>query len=174
MDVNETESLQDKHLHCVMAITITIPGWRALNLAHLVLDYNGTLARDGRPLVGVESRLQELAQQLEIHVLTADTFGRAQAELAGFQCKLIVLQPGNEHSQKADYIERLGPEVTAAIGNGRNDREMLARAALAIAVLGAEGLAAETLAAADIVVPDPVSALDLLLHPQRIVATLRS
>ncbi len=157
-----------------MAITITVPGWRTLNLAHLVLDYNGTLALDGRPLVGVESRLQELARQLEIHVLTADTFGQVKAELRNPWCELVVLKAGDEHRQKADYVKQLGAEAVAAIGNGRNDREMLAQAALAIAVLGSEGLANEALAAADIMVPDAVSALDLLLHPQRIVATLRS
>lgn len=157
-----------------MPITITVPGWRTLDLAHLVLDFNGTLALDGRLLVGVEARLQDLASRLRIHVLTADTFGRAKIELGNARCELVVLRPGDEHRQKADYLDRLGADACAAIGNGRNDREMLARAALAIAVLGAEGLASEALAAADIVVPDPVSALDLLLHPQRIAATLRS
>ncbi len=157
-----------------MGIAVEIPGWGSLSLAHLVLDYNGTLARDGRTLVGVESRLVELAQQLEIHVLTADTFGQAKTELRNPWCEVVVLKAGDEHRQKADYVKQLGADAVAAIGNGRNDREMLVQAALAIAVLGSEGLANEALAAADIVVPDPVSALDLLLHPQRIVATLRS
>ncbi len=61
-----------------------------------------------------------------------------------------------------------------AIGNGRNDRMMLDAAALGIAVCGAEGAAAETLEAADIVVGRIVDALDLLLHPKRLVATLRA
>ncbi len=50
---------------------------------------------------------------------------------------------------------------------------MLAAAALGIAVPGPEGAAAVTLAAADVVAPDILVALDLLTHPQRLVATLR-
>ena len=47
------------------------------------------------------------------------------------------------------------------------------RSLLAIAVLGEEGLAMETLNAADVVVPHVNAALDLLLNPLRLVATLR-
>jgi hypothetical protein len=50
---------------------------------------------------------------------------------------------------------------------------MLERAALGIAVLGPEGLALSCLQAADVVVPDILAALDLLLFPRRLVATLR-
>lgn len=157
-----------------MTLAVEIPGGPALNLEHLVLDYNGTLALDGHLREGIADRIAVLANRLEIHVLTADTFGRARSELRGAQCELVVLKPGNEHRRKAEYLDRLGSDLCGAVGNGRNDREMLARAALAVAVLGKEGLAAEVLAAADIVVPDPVSALDLFLHPQRIAATLRS
>jgi soluble P-type ATPase len=50
---------------------------------------------------------------------------------------------------------------------------MLSSAALGIAVLGPEGLAVEALRAAHVVVARIEDALDLLLHPQRLVATLR-
>ncbi len=61
----------------------------------------------------------------------------------------------------------------AAIGNGRNDRLMLAACALGIGVYGGEGIAAETIAASDIVVQDIGAALDLLLQTKRLVASLR-
>ena len=61
-----------------------------------------------------------------------------------------------------------------AVGNGRNDRLMLKEAALGIAVLQAEGAAAEALLAADVVAPDILAALDLLLAPEGLIATLRS
>jgi len=157
-----------------MSLLIEIPGGVTLSLEHLVLDYNGTLGLDGHLLEGIADRIAALAAHLQIHVLTADTFERARAELADTRCGVIVLERGNEPRQKADYVDRLGPAVCAAIGNGRNDVEMLAKAALAIAVLGDEGLASDALAAADIVAPNPVSALDLLLRPKRIAATLRS
>jgi soluble P-type ATPase len=50
---------------------------------------------------------------------------------------------------------------------------MMDAAELGIAVAQAEGAAAQTLQAADLVVRDIADALDLLLHPQRLVATLR-
>ena len=54
-----------------------------------------------------------------------------------------------------------------------NDRLMLQTAGLGIAVMQAEGAAVETVLAADVVVPDIIAGLDLLLHPLRLVATLR-
>lgn len=51
---------------------------------------------------------------------------------------------------------------------------MLQCAQLAIAVVGPEGMATEIMLAADLVVSDIHAALDLLLHPQRLVAGLRA
>ena len=70
-------------------------------------------------------------------------------------------------------MRELGPERTAAIGNGRNDVAMVRLATLGIAVLGAEGTAGELIRVADVVAPDITSALDLLADPVRLVATLR-
>ena len=71
-------------------------------------------------------------------------------------------------------MARLGREQCVGIGNGRNDRLMLQAAALGIVVMQAEGAAVETMLAADVVVPDITIGLDLLLHPLRLVATLRA
>jgi soluble P-type ATPase len=155
-------------------IEIEIPGFGALQLAHLVLDYNGTLAVNGDLIEGVKSRLSELAGSLDIHVVTADTFGKAAPALDGMDGRLVILPPGNQAVTKADYVRQLGRPATVAIGNGRNDRLMLEQAALGIAVLGEEGAATATLMAADILVRDVFSALELLRNPRRLVATLRS
>ena len=64
-------------------IAVDIPGLRELRLEHLVLDYDGTLAEDGNLLPGVAAALKALAQVLQIHVVTADTFGSAAEQLAG-------------------------------------------------------------------------------------------
>jgi soluble P-type ATPase len=50
---------------------------------------------------------------------------------------------------------------------------MLEEAALGIAVLGPEGLAVPALLAADVLVASIEDALDLLLNPRRLIATLR-
>jgi len=155
-------------------VSIDIPGFRTLRLAHLVLDYNGTLALDGRLLPGVKARLGRLAGSIDVHVVTADTFGKARSELRGVDCRLEILRGAGEDRAKAAYVRRLGAARVACIGNGRNDRLMLRLAALGIAVLQAEGAAAQTLAAADLAVPRAIDALDLFLHPRRLVASLRS
>ncbi len=155
-------------------IEIEVPGYGALRIAHLVLDYNGTIACDGKLIAGVEQRLKVLAEVLDIHVLTADTFGSVNRELAQTPCKVSVIPKQNQAEAKAGYLEKLGPELSVAIGNGRNDRIMLKNAALGIATVQAEGASLEALLAADIACPDIVSALDLLLKPLRLTATLRS
>lgn len=153
---------------------LAIPGFGTLRLEHLVLDYNGTLALDGRLLPGVKPRLRRLARSLRIHVVTADTFGKARAGLAGLDCRLKILKSGGEDRAKAAYVRRLGPGGVACIGNGRNDRLMLRLAALGIAVVQAEGASSEALAAADLLAPSVTDALDLFLKPRRLTASLRS
>ncbi|MBC2713228.1 MAG: ATPase P [Desulfosarcina sp.] len=155
-------------------LTISVPGFGALTLEHLVLDYNGTLAVDGVLLPGVEDALNTLAAQLAIHVVTADTFGKAADGLEGVNCRLTVLEEGCQDQAKVNFVNLLGADRTASIGNGRNDALMLAASAMGIAVILGEGASMVSLNAADIVCTDIVSALELLMHPLRLTATLRS
>ena len=155
-------------------IAHTIPGFGALRLQYLVLDFNGTLALDGRLLPGVRPRLRRLARQLELHVVTADTFGSVRRVLTGLPCRVVVLGATAQNRAKGGYVRRLGASRTACVGNGRNDREMLRAARLGIAVLGGEASAAAALAAADVVAPSIEVGLDLLLKPLRLTATLRA
>ncbi|MEW6673856.1 MAG: ATPase P [Thermodesulfobacteriota bacterium] len=155
-------------------IEISIPGRGKLQCRYLVLDYNGTLAVDGRLIDGVGEALRRLSDMVEIHVLTADTFGKARSGLAGIDCRLSILPKDRQDTGKRDYITALGAEGCVCVGNGRNDRLMLKEASLGIAVIQAEGAAADTLLAADVVCSDIVSALELLSNPLRLVATLRS
>lgn len=154
-------------------INISVPGWRELRLAHLVLDYNGTLACDGRLIEGVSPLLALLVEQLEVHIVTADTFGSVERMFAGTRYHIYKLPSGNEEQGKLHYARNLGPDSAVCIGNGRNDRLMLKEAALGIAVMQKEGLALDALLAADLAVSDIVDALELLLQPLRLVATLR-
>jgi soluble P-type ATPase len=154
-------------------IEIDIPDFGQLHLAHLILDYNGTLAFDGKLLSGVADLLERLAEHLRIHIITADTFGSVHQAFAGSDFTIHVLPPGNEEESKVEYVRRLGSMSSVCIGNGRNDRLMLGEAGLGIAVLGREGTAIQALLAADIIIPSIVDSLDLLLHPKRIIATMR-
>ncbi len=155
-------------------IEIDIPGGDRLNIEHIVLDYNGTMAVDGRVLDGVFELLYALAPSVALHVVTADTFGQARQQLLGLPCVVTVLPPGDQDQAKRDYVRQLGADRTAAIGNGRNDRLMLQEAALGIALVQAEGAAVQTLLAAGLVCRDVVDALALFTNPRRLAATLRS
>jgi P-type E1-E2 ATPase len=154
-------------------IDLKVPGWGDLALKYLVLDLNGTVALDGKIIPGVAERLAALSADLTVHLVTADTRGRAAEIGEGLGVHLLRIRPDGEAGQKRALVERLGAEQVAAIGNGANDAGMLTAAALGIAVLGPEGLATVALRAADVVVIRIEDALDLLLHPQRLVATLR-
>ena len=155
-------------------IGINIPGFKELQLSHLVLDYNGTIARHGCLIQGVRAKLELLAPRLTIHILTADTFGTVRDQVADLPADLIVIPAGDQAQAKSAHVRRLGCETVVAVGNGRIDRLMLKEASLGIALLQSEGAAVEALLAADLVAPDILAALDLLLIPAALTATLRS
>jgi soluble P-type ATPase len=154
-------------------LEITIPGAETLQLDYLVADFNGTLAVDGILLPGVADAFWRLAESLDLHVVTADTYGKARDALAGLPCELVVLPDGGQDLAKRRYVENLGAARCVALGNGRNDRLMLAAAGLGIAVIEAEGVAVDTLLAARVAAPGIEAALGLLLNPKRLVASLR-
>jgi P-type E1-E2 ATPase len=155
-------------------LEIAIPSRGELHLEHLVLDVNGTIALDGRLIVGVSERLDKLSELLSVWLVSADTQGTLAALTADLKVRVRRLQAGDEAAQKAGLVEDLGADRVVAIGNGANDAAMLRRAALGIAVLGSEGLAVDCLNAADIVAPDIGAAFDLLLRPRRLIASLRT
>lgn len=146
---------------------------RTIKIKNIVLDFNGTLACDGSLLPGVEERLKSLAERCNVYVLTSDTYNTAAITCKGLPVTLITVDKNAGGLDKERIIDRLGPEDTAAIGNGVNDALMLKRAALGLLVLGPEGSAVSALKGADVIFPDILSALDFLLHPKRVVATMR-
>lgn len=161
-------------------LCIPIPGREALSLEHLVCDLNGTLAEDGLLLDGVAGRLAQVSRLLTVHIVTADTHGTLEqvSEVLRSACVAADMRvPRWERIgagvEKARYLQQLGAEHTAVMGNGANDEAMFQRAALRIGVLGSEGAFPRTLLTADIVVTSPLHALDLLLYPERLAATVR-
>ncbi len=154
-------------------IEIDIPGFGMVRLEHLVSDFTGTLSVDGILIPKVEARLNKLSEVLKIHILTADTFGKARAALSGVNCQLHILSGENHDVQKEDYVNKLGAESVIALGNGKNDRKMLKAARIGIAVTEGEGCAVDAIMAADIHVRAVLDGLDLLLNTKRCKATLR-
>ena len=143
-------------------IALTVPGWGEVRVAHLVLDYNGTLAADGTLLPGVAPRLEAIHRLgVSLHIVTADTNGTAAQQCAALPVELLVREGGAVARE------------TAAVGNGRNDVDMLRAAGLSLAVIGDEGAFSGALLAAHVVCRNIAEALDLLLLPHRLKASLR-
>jgi P-type E1-E2 ATPase len=155
-------------------IMIEIPGGGTLALEYLVLDVNGTLAVDGTLISGVAEAIFALKLKIKITLLTADTFGKGKSLAETLGVDIHILQTGHEREQKAAFIQRFGAEKVAAMGQGANDELMLKEAALGICVLSREGTAVSTLLAADVLAENGPAGLQLLLHPTRLIATLRS
>ncbi len=154
-------------------LEVNIPGKGRLCLEHLVSDFNGTLAVDGKLVKGVSERLNKLSQHLNIHILTADTHSTVKSEFSDSKIEVHIIAPNNQDREKVEYIKSLGCEKVVCFGNGANDKLMLKESALGICVLLEEGVYIDSLISSDIVVKDIIDGLDLLLHPLRLAATLR-
>ncbi len=151
-------------------LRIDVPGYGSLELEHLVLDVNGTLTDRGALIDGVASRIARIGETLTPRLVSADTFGTLEAVARELG---VVAGRAATGADKLRLLDELGPRRCAVVGNGRNDVAVLAAAALGIAVLGPEGASAQALAAADVVCGSILEALDLLLDPQALRATLR-
>lgn len=153
---------------------IAVPGWRRLALDVLVCDYNGTLARDGRLISEARAGIVRIAATLRVQIITGDTFGTAHEELRDMPAEVLVVPPERQAEAKLALIQAYGADSVVAVGNGRNDRLMLAEAALGIGVIGDEGIAKEAMLATDVIVRHIADAFELLLEPRRLIATLRA
>jgi soluble P-type ATPase len=156
-----------------MPVTVSIPGWDTLSLTNALFDLNGTLALDGIMAESTRERLTVLGDVLTLYVMSADTHGTLEQVCAGLPLTIQRVQTPLGAPAKRQLLESLGPQQTVAIGNGRNDVLMLDAAALGIAIIGPEGAAKEALLAADLVFRSIDEALDSLLNPARLLATLR-
>ncbi len=155
-------------------LNIDVPDFGELKIKYFLMDYNGTLAIDGKLSAEVKKLLNILSEKVELHIITADTFGKAKKELEGVKCKLTILSGENQAEEKERYIKKLGENRTIAFGNGRNDRFMIKRARLGVVLLQEEGSSVETLMNSDIVVKNIMDALSLFTNNKRVIATLRS
>src|SRR6266852_192421 len=160
-----------------LGISIDIPGFGLRQIDTLLTDYTGTLSRGGRMVSGVRERLLRLSDLIEIHVVTADTFGFAREELKGIPLAHHRLEGSDHDIQKREYGQKLGLQHCTVFGNGNNDRLLLKAAkelgGVAIAVDNGEGCAIDALLNSNLFITGAVNALDPLIEPKGCKATLR-
>ena len=152
---------------------ITIPGRGNYTIKNVVLDLNGTIAQDGKIIRGVKEKVAILSQELNVFLVTADTNKNAEHLVRNLPITLYKIEEAEEDDQKLRVILNKGKDNTVSIGNGCNDISMLKESAIGICIVGGEGASTEAMMAADLAVSNINDALDLLLKPHRLKATLR-
>jgi P-type E1-E2 ATPase len=151
-------------------LLIELPNQPPMILDKLVLDFTGTISLDGVLLPGIADKLREISKRIRITILTADTFGKAKESLAGLPCEIHIVKTGKD---KERLVDEMGAHRVIAIGNGQNDVAMIRAAAIGIAVIGPEGVSGDLLVTARVIVKDIFDALNLIIKPLRLKATLR-
>lgn len=154
-------------------ITIEIPGHGDIKVENLVMDYNGTVAKDGKVIDGVRERLRVLSKDLNVYILTADTFGTVYSEFENSPIDIKVMDSDNSAINKRRYVEALGINNSICIGNGYNDIEMMKSAALSIGIAQEEGISGKLVIYSDIIFTSILDALESIINHKRIKATLR-
>ena len=152
---------------------IEIPGRDTLEIQHIIFDYNGTIALDGKVIEGVAEKISTLSGLIDFHVITADTYGTAEKELEGVPCQVINLSKSTEFKTKTDYLAFLGKEHCLSVGNGFNDKALLKESILGVALIQDEGVCTETLMSSDIVCKSIMDVFSFIEKPNRLKATLR-
>ena len=150
---------------------ITVPGSGIYNLETLVLDLNGTIALNGKLVVGVKQRIQKIkGLGLKVFLFTGDTRGTGAktAEVLG-----IKLVKASNAKDKLKELKKINSSTCVAIGNGAIDDYFLKAAKLGIAVMQSEGLHIKAALAADILMPSINDALDLIINQTTFISTLR-
>ena len=149
-------------------IRIDVPGREIIEIEHVVLDYNGTIALDGQLIEGAAWRIRELCKSAHVYVLTA-----VRSQCDGLGAEVKTFPRANAAECKEEIVRALGGKV-ACVGNGFNDIKMFDISDLSIAIMDGEGVCAGMIAHSDVLVRSAEEGLDLLLKTDRLRATLRT
>ena len=157
-------------------ILIEIPGFGTREIRTIISDYTGTLSCGGSLVSGVRERLVNLLGVVDIRILSSDSFGTAEEQLAGVVAPGILTKEKHD-LEKQDYLNGFQLKHVAAFGNGNNDRLLLRTVkeggGLAIAVDNGKGCGVDALVNANLFIVGAANALNLLLEPRSCKATLR-
>jgi soluble P-type ATPase len=153
-------------------ILIQRPGQEPLEIEFIVLDFEGTLATDGRVHPKAKDKINLLAKRTKIYILTTREKEKVDAILRNVNAEIIYLRDTEASRGKTNLLQQLGADRVVAIGNGTGDGAMIEQAGLGMGVMNREGSSGEVIAKADVVFMSIVDALDFLLKPLRQKATL--
>jgi soluble P-type ATPase len=153
-------------------IAIQRPGHEPLEIEFILLDFEGTLATDGRVHPKAKDKINLLSKRTKVYIFTTGEKERVSDVLRNVNAEVIYLKEGDVSQGKLNLLQHLGPHRGVAIGNGVNDLAMIEHSALGIVVMNREGTMAGVIGKADLVFMNILDALDFLLKPLRQTATL--
>ena len=153
-------------------ISIQRPGMESLDIHFVLIDFEGTLAMDGRVHPKAKDKVNLLSKRATITILTKSNREKVEETLKKMKVEILYVTEEDSSQQKLNVLQRLGPHQTAVIGNGLDDVRIMEQAGLGLCVIGKEGSSAEAMVKADLVVTNVLDALDFLLKPLRQRATL--
>ncbi len=153
-----------------------IPNYGKITIKNIIFDINGTIQFKGQISDDLVKKIEELKKIYKVYLVSADTRGNLKELAEKIKVSYIKINPveTSEAEEKNRELIRLGKDVTVAVGNGNNDALMLKNSILGITVLGSEGATIKSILNSDVIVPDPISAIDLLLDEKVMIGTLRS
>lgn len=153
-------------------ILIERPGQDPLEIDHLLIDFEGTLAMDRRVHPKAKDKINLLSKRLKIYIFASEEKERVEEVLRRVRAEIVFLNQGNSSKQKLEFLKSLGGLRTAVIGNGIDDLPVVKEAALGMVIVGKEGASGALIQAANLVFTNVIDALDFLLKPLRQRATL--
>ncbi len=154
-------------------INIEVPGRCLYSIENIVFDYNGTIAVNGIISSTIRDKISLLCEMANVYILTADTYGSAARECEGLNVKLMTFPKDDAGDYKAKIVSSLGSNNTICFGNGYNDKKMFEVSRISVAVLEEEGVCSNLISVSDILVKSIEDGINLLLKPNRLIATLR-
>ncbi len=153
---------------------LNIPGRERMTISHLLLDYNGTIALNGILLPSIPQKIKAINKiGFTVHLVTADTNGTVRNQCADLPIEIQIFDNSNVAEKKKALAEQLGANNCICIGNGFNDAQMFDVCSISIIIMSSEGCSVKSFLKADIACKDIEDAFDLILNPNRMIATLR-
>lgn len=153
-------------------ILIQRPGQEAIEINYILIDFEGTLASDGRVHPKAKDKINLLSKRTKIYILAKGEKEKIQETLRRVKAEIFFVKEEESSSQKLELLLNLGPSRSIVIGNGMDDVRMMEEAGLSMAIIGKEGISGELIQTADLIFTDIIDALDFLLKPLRQKATL--
>ncbi len=144
---------------------------KPLILHTLILDLNGTITIDGELIPWVKTKLSVLKKSWwDILLCSGDTQWTATKIAKWLWATLCICKNQND---KENILNNYKTKHCVTIGNGHIDLKLMKKCALSIAVIQAEWCYSKAMLSSHIVCTNITDALDILLLPKRLIATLR-